>query len=98
MSPEAGNIARGLSESDMTICSPEAGSIARGLSESDMTICSPVAGNIARGLSENDMTICSPEAGNIARGQYYLSRVNKSSCHLHSRATTVLLYRYLRSF
>ena len=44
-------------------------------------------------LSEGDMTICSPEAGNIARGQYYLSRVNKSSCHPHSRATIVLLYR-----
>ena len=33
-------------------------------------------------LSEGDMTICSPEA-----------RVNKSSCHPHSRATIVLLYR-----
>ena len=28
-----------------------------------------------------------------ARGQYYLSRVNKSSCHLASRATPDLLYR-----
>ena len=44
-------------------------------------------------LSEGDMTICSPEAGNIARGQYILSRVNKLSCHPHSRATIVLLYR-----
>ena len=44
-------------------------------------------------LSEGDMTICSPEAGNIARGQYKLSRVNKSPCHPHSRATIVLLYR-----
>ena len=42
--------------------------------------------------SKGDMKICSPEAGNIARGQYNLSRVNKSSCHPHSRATNVLLH------
>ena len=41
-------------------------------------------------LSEGDMTICSPKAGNIARGQYNLSRVNKSSCHPHSKETIVL--------
>ena len=44
-------------------------------------------------LSEGDMTICSPKLGNIARGQYNLSRVNKSSCHPHSRTTIVLLYQ-----
>ena len=37
------------------------------------------------------MTICSPEAGNIARGQYYLLRVNKSSCYPHTRASVALL-------
>ena len=30
--------------------------------------------------------ICSPVAGNIGRGQYYMSRVNKSSCYPHKRA------------
>ena len=44
------------------------------------------------------MTICSPEAGNIARGRspraiFPVEAVNKSSCHPHSRATIVLLYR-----
>ena len=44
-------------------------------------------------LCEGNMTVCSPEAGNIARGQYYLSKVNKSSCYPHTRATIVLLDR-----
>ena len=40
-------------------------------------------------FSDGDMTICSPSTGYIALGQYYLPKVNKSSCHPHSRATIV---------